>query len=84
MELVADGPERMLAAVDRLNRDGDYLVLFQTVEWKQLGDAGPLPAQVAVDAPHVSLSQLDLDIRARLDGQPISCGSFVGVWSPAG
>lgn len=84
MELVADGPERMLDTVIRLNRDGDYLVLFETLGWEQLRDAEPIPSSVPVDAPHISLSQLDLDIRDRLDGQRISCGSFVGVWSPAG
>jgi len=84
MELVADGPQRMLDTVAELNRAGDYLVLFQTRTWDQLRAAEPVPETVPVDAPHVSLSPLDVQIRETLTGERISCGSFVGVWEPAG
>jgi hypothetical protein len=83
-ELVADGPQRMLDTVDELNREGDYLVLFETRDWKQLriGEP-PVPTSVPVDAPHVTYTGLENQIRAELTGQRISCGSFVGVWAPA-
>lgn len=83
MELVADAPQRMLETVDRLNRDGDYLVLFETRNWQQLRAAEPVPTSVPVDTGHVSHSGLENQIRDGLTGQRISCGSFVGVYAPA-
>ena len=83
-ELVGDAPQRMLDTVDRLNRDGDYLVLFATQGTWQLRNGEPVQASVPVDAPHISVSFAGLEdqIRAGLTGRRVSCGSFVGVWSP--
>jgi hypothetical protein len=84
MELVGDAKQRMLDTVQKLNRDGDYLVLFQTRNWRQLRDALPVPASIPVDTPHVTESGLENQIRDGLTGQKISCGSFVGVYAPRG
>jgi hypothetical protein len=83
LELVADARERMLATVDRLNREGDYLVLFQTVDARlKLGKGASVPESVPPDAEIIDYGGLEREIRSRLTGQQITCGSFVGVWSP--
>ncbi|MFI5563579.1 hypothetical protein ACIA2T_30220 [Amycolatopsis japonica] len=82
LEIVADAPERMLAAADGLNRDGDYLVLFQTVSMPVLAKGGPVPAQVAGDAPIFDYLGLENALRSRLTGQTVTCGSFIGKWAP--
>jgi hypothetical protein len=73
----------MLDTVPKLNRDGDYLVLFQTIRTRQLKSPGPVPTSVPPDAPNVSESGgLETEIRNGLTGRKVSCGSFVGVWAP--
>ena len=81
-ELVADTRERLAATADGLDRDGDYLVLFQTVTDGDLAAGAPVPATVAADAPPVDPTGIAADLRARLSGSPVTCGSFVGVWAP--
>lgn len=82
LELVADARERMLATVDRLNREGDYLVLFQTVDARlKLGKGASVPESVPPDAKIIDYGGLEQEIKSRLTGQTITCGSFVGVWS---
>ncbi|MET7997973.1 hypothetical protein ABZU76_44525 [Amycolatopsis sp. NPDC005232] len=80
LEIVGDAPQRMLATAADLDREGDYLVLFETVPNKTLAQGGPVPAHVAVDAPIVDYLGLENALRARLTGQPVACGSFVGKW----
>ncbi|MEU4670515.1 hypothetical protein AB0F91_21645 [Amycolatopsis sp. NPDC023774] len=80
LEIVGDAPQRMLATAADLDREGDYLVLFETVPNETLAQGGPVPAQVAVDAPIVDYLGLENALRARLAGQPVACGSFVGKW----
>lgn len=81
-ELVADARARMLDAARALDRRGDYLVLFQTVQPPTLAAGGFVPTRVAPDAPIVDYVGLTDDIKQTLGGQTISCGSFAGVWSP--
>ncbi|RSN18564.1 hypothetical protein DMC63_18020 [Streptomyces sp. WAC 05977] len=82
LEIVADAPERMLSTADALNREGDYLVLFQTVSMPALAKGGPVPAEVAGDAPIFDYLGLENALRSRLTGQTVTCGSFVGKWAP--
>ncbi|WP_432851108.1 hypothetical protein ACQPXB_10285 [Amycolatopsis sp. CA-161197] len=81
LEIVGDAPQRMLATAADLDREGDYLVLFETVPSKTLAQGGPVPAQVAADAAIVDYLGLENALRARLTGQPVACGSFVGKWA---
>jgi hypothetical protein len=82
LELVDDARQRMLDTIPKLNRDGDYLVLFQTVSSLALRTGGQVPDSVAAGAPLVTSSGLENEIRAGLTGQRTNCGSFVAVWSP--
>lgn len=81
VELVADARQRMLDTVRKLNREGDYLVLFQTRGLEQLRNAEPVPKHVPVNAPTAVESDLESQIRDGLTGQKVSCGSFVGVYA---
>jgi hypothetical protein len=84
LELVADARERILATADRLDREGDYLVLFQTVDARMgLPDGASVPDSVPLDAEIIDYDGVQTEIKSRLNGQAITCGSFVGVWSPA-
>ncbi|GLZ41247.1 hypothetical protein [Actinokineospora sp. NBRC 105648] len=82
LELIGDATSRVVAAAGDLDRAGDYLVLFETVSGRALATGAPVPAQVASDAPIVRYSGVEDAIRAELTGRPVTCGSFVGVWSP--
>ncbi|MEC3973684.1 hypothetical protein [Amycolatopsis sp. H20-H5] len=82
LEIVADAPQRMLATADELNRDGDYLVLFQTVPRQVLAVGGPVPAKVPPETPIFDYLGLEQAIQARLTGLVVTCGSFVGKWVP--
>lgn len=82
LELVGDARQRMARTADQLNRDGDYLVLFETVDPVAVGRGAPVPATVAADTQPISRSDADQQIRARLTGRQVSCGSFVGAWAP--
>jgi hypothetical protein len=78
-ELVGNAPARMLATAERLNRTGGYLVLFETVDSGQLATGQPVPAIPA--GPMVDFQGVERHIQERLHGEPIRCGSFVGVWA---
>ncbi|MDT8915568.1 hypothetical protein [Amycolatopsis sp. PS_44_ISF1] len=81
-EIVGDAPARMLTTADRLDHDGDYLVLFETVPNQVLAHGGPVPASVPAATPNVDYQGLENAIRARLAGESVVCGSFVGKWQP--
>jgi hypothetical protein len=81
LELVADTVPRFEAAIDRLNRDGDYLVLFQTVSVAQLRKGHEVPASVPWDTPTFQTTNVVPQVQQGLTGERITCGSFVGVWS---
>jgi hypothetical protein len=78
LELVGDAHSRILDTVQKLNRDGGFLVLFQTTNVPR---ALPLPP-ATVDSAIVHYSDLEWAIFTELNGRHITCGSFVGVWSP--
>jgi hypothetical protein len=82
LELVGDGPRRMIIRAQELNREGDYLVLFQTVLPQILTQGGPVPEHVAANSPSFDHVDLENDIRALLTGQVVTCGSFIGRWAP--
>jgi hypothetical protein len=82
LEVVADAPERMLAEADALDREGDYLVLFQTVPGAVLAAGGPVPGEVPADTPIFDYLGLEKALQARLTGRTITCGSFVGKYAP--
>ncbi|MDJ0359730.1 hypothetical protein [Rhodococcus sp. H29-C3] len=82
IELIGDSRERIRAEADRMQENGQYLVLFATVGPEQLASASEVPAVVAPTAPIVDPSGVLSDIRSRLKGRAVSCGSFVGVWAP--
>ncbi len=82
MELTGDAETRMVDTARRLAAEGDYLVLFQTVQAETLYVGGPVPARVAPDAKPVEKSEVEPKIRKALTGQRVSCGSFTGVWAP--
>jgi hypothetical protein len=82
LEIVGDASARMLATTDELNREGDYLVLFQTVPTGLLATGGPVPAEVPADTPVFTYVGLEKAIQARLTGRTVACGSFVGKYAP--
>ncbi len=84
LEIVADAPQRMIATADDLNREGDYLVLFQTVRTSSLTGGGPVPAGIAPDTPIFDYLGLEKALQSRLTGETVTCGSFVGKWAPRG
>ncbi|MFD8495933.1 hypothetical protein [Amycolatopsis sp. NPDC059657] len=80
LEMVADAPQRMIAAAHDLNRQGSYLVLFQTVDQKTLMAGGPIPAEVGPDQPIYDYFGIAAHVKAALTGETITCGNFVGKW----
>ncbi|MCR6484769.1 hypothetical protein M8542_18230 [Amycolatopsis sp. OK19-0408] len=82
LEIVGDAPERMLAKADDLNREGGYLVLFETDSIRQLSTGGPVPESIPADTPVFDYLGLEKAIQARLTGRAITCGSFVGKYAP--
>ncbi|GHG11479.1 MULTISPECIES: hypothetical protein [Amycolatopsis] len=82
LEIVGDAPGRMLATADRLNREGGYLVLFQTDSYRMLATGGPVPESIPADTPVFDYLGLEKAIQARLTGRVVTCGSFVGKYAP--
>ncbi|MEV6628753.1 hypothetical protein AB0M83_45860 [Amycolatopsis sp. NPDC051106] len=82
LEIVGDAPERMLAKADELNRDGGYLVLFETDSIRMLATGGPVPESIPLDTPVFDYLGLEKAIQARLTGRAVTCGSFVGKYAP--
>ncbi|MDT7800354.1 MAG: hypothetical protein QOI78_3787 [Actinomycetota bacterium] len=81
-ELVGSTRQQMLDTAHRLDRDGDYLVLFQTIPVEVLTAAGPVPQNVTPDTPIFARFWVEPAVRAALTGQQVTCGSFTGVWAP--
>ncbi|MGW3967363.1 hypothetical protein ACWED2_46635 [Amycolatopsis sp. NPDC005003] len=82
LEIVGDAPERMLAKADELNREGGYLVLFETDAFRALATGGPVPESIPPDTPVFDYLGLEKAIQARLTGRVVTCGSFVGKYAP--
>ncbi|WP_394359550.1 hypothetical protein [Amycolatopsis sp. SB7-3] len=83
MELTGDSPERMVEAAENLAREGDYLVLFQTVKAVSLTAGAPVPEAVGPDARTVAYTGVEKRIQDELTGARVACGSFAGFWEPA-
>lgn len=73
---------RILATTDRLNRDGDYLVLFQTVGEPELVSGSSIPAATLGSQIH-AYTPIPTEIYDRLTGQRTICGAFLVVYAPA-
>jgi hypothetical protein len=75
--------KRLLDAVDALNREGDYLVLFQTQSGSTLASLSALPdASLATPIFHYDDERrTPLEIYARLNGRRVAFGSFIAVVS---
>ncbi|MEU4519727.1 hypothetical protein AB0F52_13540 [Amycolatopsis sp. NPDC024027] len=82
LEIVGTAPERMLARADELNREGGYLVLFETDSIRMLATGGPVPESIPPDTPVFDYLGLEKAIQARLTGRAVTCGSFVGKYAP--
>ncbi|MEU4254006.1 hypothetical protein AB0F15_42085 [Amycolatopsis sp. NPDC026612] len=82
LEIIGDAPARMLATADRLNREGGYLVLFETDAYRMLATGGPVPESIPADTPVFDFLGLEKAIQARLTGRVVTCGSFVGKYAP--
>jgi hypothetical protein len=74
---------RILATADQLNRDGDYLVLFQTLDEPQIVNGNSLPPATP-DSTIKAYTPVPAQIYSRLNGQRLTCASFLVVYSPAG
>jgi hypothetical protein len=72
---------RILATTDVLNREGDYLVMFQTVGDPELVSGTPLP-QATLASPIHTYSPLTNEIYDRLAGRRTTCGTFLVVYAP--
>ena len=57
-------------------------MLFQTVPTRLLATGGPVPATVPADTPVFDYLGLEKAIQARLTGRVVTCGSFVGKYTP--
>jgi hypothetical protein len=73
---------RILATTDRLNRDGDYLVLFQTIGEPELVSGSSLPPATLGSQIH-AYTPIAAEIYDRLSGERTTCGTFLVVYSPA-
>jgi hypothetical protein len=72
---------RILATTDRLNREGDYLVLFQTIGEPAVVNGPSLPA-ATLDSSPLPSTDLPAEIYSRLHGTRSTCGTFLVVYSP--
>ena len=72
---------RILATTDRLNREGDYLVLFQTIGEPGIVNGTSLPPATP-DSNVLPSTDLPSQIYTRLHGIRTTCGTFLVVYSP--
>jgi len=72
---------RILGTTDQLNRDGDYLVMFQTVDEPQIVNGDSLPPASA-GSPIQAFTPIAAEIYARLNGVKTTCGTFLVVYEP--
>ena len=74
--------QRIVATADELNREGDYLVMFQTAGQPDVVRGSGLAPATSQSAIY-SETALPSEILARLKGTRTTCGPFVVVYSPA-
>jgi len=71
----------ILGTTKSLNREGDYLVLFQTIGEPELVSGNPLPS-ATLDSQLHAYSSILAEIYFSLSGQRTTCGTFLVVYSP--
>ena len=83
----AGSRDQILSATRRLQREGDYLVLFQTVSGMAMQSIQRLDPATPRTQPVLAGRTYDPALAAELfqtlGGQRIVCGSFRGIWAPA-
>jgi hypothetical protein len=74
---------KIVAAAQRLQRQGNYLVLFQTVSGFTLGGLRKLPVATRHDTPIMGAydAALTEQLISTLRGRHIVCGSFLGIYA---
>ncbi len=72
---------RILATTDRLNSEGDYLVMFQTIGEPGIVNGPSLPP-ATLDSNVLPSTDLPSQIYARLHGMRTTCGTFLVVYAP--
>lgn len=74
----------MVARAKELDREGDYLVLFQTIDVRFVAVPGYVPKHVPANQPITKWTDRAIEVRVKreLHGEVFSCGSFVAVWAP--
>jgi hypothetical protein len=75
--------ERILTTTDQLNREGDYLVMFQTIGEPGIVNGQSLPP-ATLDSNVLPSTDLPSQIYARLHGTRTTCGTFLVVYAPPG
>ena len=80
-EAIHGSEARILATTDRLNREGDYLVMFQTIGEPGVVNGPSLPA-ATLDSSPLPSTDLPGEIYSRLHGARSTCGPFLVVYSP--
>jgi hypothetical protein len=70
-------PDQLVAAARRLREQGGYLVLFQTFDARRSWLDPP-----AVPPERLFVPGLQHRISEQLEGEPVRCGSLVGVYRP--
>lgn len=80
-EVPEDHLARVVAVLQRLNASGDYLVLQETVAPMAL--ASKSVAEVTTPAADLLPAPGYDALLNGLQGQPVTCGSFVGKYAPA-
>ncbi|WP_436787367.1 hypothetical protein [Yinghuangia sp. YIM S10712] len=74
----------MVQRAKELDREGDYLVLFQTIDVRFVAVPGYVPKHVPANQPIIKWTDRNIEVRVKreLHGEVFSCGSFVAVWAP--
>jgi len=76
------GRQRLIDAAARLNREGDYLVLFQSVLGFDLVRLDRIPEARRRREFASYAGGVERAISRRLHDENITCGSLKGVWAP--
>jgi len=74
--------KRILATAVSLDRSGSYLIMFQTVSAFSLPDLHELPSASLNSRLFFYGTGLGTEIAARLHGQQVTCGPFLGLYRP--
>jgi hypothetical protein len=74
---------QILDAAHKLDREGDYLVIFQST-WDGQGSYKGLPATTSLGTPVWDYGDHDFynSLQADLTGQRYVCGSLIAVYKP--